>query len=301
MPIGRACLLALVALVSATELAAQATRPVKIHGHRGSRGTRPENTLASFSEALRVGADVLELDMAVTKDEAIVVSHSLAIPPALCLEPGGGKLSAATPIRSLSLAQVKSYDCGSLPNPSFPEQLRFPGERIPTLEEVFELVERSTFPAAAAVEFSIETKIIPGLPHQSPGPERFVDLVAVLLEKHSLVSRTIVQSFDDRTLRAMKKRLPKVRTALLTGENHFDFVAAARGLGADILSPDSRWITRTDVIALHRAGVQVHPWTVDEDEGWARMLELGVDGIITDYPQRLSDYLKTRNQPVGRR
>lgn len=288
------------ALLSATSIAAAAPRPVKVHGHRGSRGTQPENTLAAFAEALRVGADVLELDLAVTKDEVIVVSHDPSISPERCLEAGGEPLAAPVPIRSLTMAQVKSYDCGSLPAPSFPEQSRSPGERIPTLEEVFELVARSTIPPAATVEFNIEAKIIPGSPEQAPGPERFVDLVAVLLEKHALISRTILQSFDDRPLRAMKKRLPKVRTSLLTSDNHFDFVLVARGLGADIISPDRQWITKDDVERLHRAGVQVHPWTVNDEAGWAAMLELGVDGIITDYPGRLSDYLKARSSPEKR-
>lgn len=292
---GPAFLLALAALLGATGAAAAAPRPVKVHGHRGSRGTRPENTLAAFAEALRAGADVLELDMAVTKDEVVVVSHNHAIPPELCLEAGGGRLASPVPIRSLTLAQVKSYDCGSLPNPSFPGQILVPGEKIPTLEEVFELVERSACPAAATVEFNIEAKIIPGSPELAPGPERFVNLVAVLLEKHALASRTILQSFDDRPLRAMKRRLPRVRTSLLTSDNHFDFASVARGLGADIVSPDSHWITKDDVARLHRAGVQVHPWTVNDEAGWAAMLELGVDGIITDYPEKLSVYLNARS------
>jgi glycerophosphoryl diester phosphodiesterase len=284
-------------LLGSTAFAAQAPRSVKVHGHRGSRGTRPENTLAAFAEALRVGADVLELDMVVTKDDVVVVSHNPAIPPELCLEAGGGKLAAPVLIRSLTLAQVKSYDCGSLPNPSFPEQVRFPGEKMPTLDEVFEFVERSTIPAAANVEFNIETKIIPGAPEQAPDPARFVALVAALIEKHKIASRTILESFDDRTLSAMKKRLPKVRTALLTSDNHFDFVVVAHDLDADIISPDSRWITKDDVERLHRAGVQVHPWTVDDEAGWAKMLELGVDGIITDYPEKLIAYLKVCGLP----
>src|ERR1035437_9414439 len=121
---------AVVVLLSAAVAASSASLPVKVHGHRGSRGTRPENTLAAFAEALRVGADVLELDMVVTQDDVVVVSHNPAIPPELCLEAGGGKLAAPVLIRSLTLAQVKSYDCGSLPNPSFPEQVRFPGEKM---------------------------------------------------------------------------------------------------------------------------------------------------------------------------
>ena len=289
----RPAALLLAALLSGAPAAA-APRPVKVHGHRGSRGTMPENTLAAFAEALRVGVDVLELDMAVTKDDIVIVSHNPEVSPELCLDASGGKLAAPVPFRSLTLAQVKGYDCGSLPNPRFPEQVRVPGERMPTLDEVFALVALSTYPAAATALFNIETKLAPGFPELSPDPERFVALVAAIVEKHGLAARTILQSFDDRTLSAMKKRLPKVRTALLTSDNHFDFVAAARAIGAGMLSPDRHWLTKDDVSRLHKAGIEVHPWTVNDEAGWAQMLALGVDGIITDYPEKLIAYLKKR-------
>ena len=127
--------LSMAALLGAPARAASAPpQRVRVHGHRGSRGTRPENTLPAFAEALRVGADILELDVDVTQDDAVVVSHDQSIPPDRCLAAGGRKIAVAPPIRSLTLAQVETYDCGSLPNARFPEQLRFPGEKIPTLE-----------------------------------------------------------------------------------------------------------------------------------------------------------------------
>lgn len=265
---------------------------VAVHGHRGSRGTRPENTLAAFSEALRVGADVLELDLNVTKDDALVVSHDQFVEPERCLGPKGERLSAPVAIRTLTLKEVKAYDCGTLGNPRFPRQLAVPGERMPTLDEVFELVARSTYPAAARVEFNVETKLAPGRPELSPSPERFAQLVAAAIGKRKLFARVILQSFDYRTLRAMKTLAPEVRLSALTSDNTVDGVALAKELGASFISPDREWITANGVAALHAAGVQVAPWTANDEAQWARLLAMGVDAIITDYPEDLLAYLK---------
>jgi glycerophosphoryl diester phosphodiesterase len=281
--------LALAALLSCMAAPAGA---VLVHGHRGSRGTRPENTLAAFAEALRVGVDVLELDMDVTKDDVVVVSHEQHVTPELCLGPDGARLSAPVAIRSLTLKELKGFDCGSLPNTRFPRQRASPGERMPTLEEVFDLVERSTQPAAARVQFNIETKLAPGRPELSPEPERFAALVAALVKKRGLGRRVILQSFDHRTLRAMRVLLPEVRLSALTSDNTLNYVSLAKELGAAIVSPDREWITAADVAALHAAGVQVAPWTANNEAEWSLLVAMGVDAIITDYPEDLIAYLR---------
>ena len=153
-----AVLLSSVSALSALE----SVKYIDVHGHRGTRGTRPENTLASFREALRVGVDVLEMDMNVTKDGVVVISHEKSIGPDICLGPGGEKITQPVPIISLTLEELKKYDCGTIRNAKFPDQIPSPGEKIPTLAEVFELVKNSTEPAAAKVRFNIETKIVPG-------------------------------------------------------------------------------------------------------------------------------------------
>ncbi len=267
---------------------------ILVHGHRGTRGLRPENTLPAFEEAIRVGADVIELDMHATKDDKIVISHNHMIPAELCLAPGGKKLDSEPIIRSLTFDEVRSYDCGTLPNPRFPRQVHVPGTKMPTLDEVFELAERSTYPGAKTLQFNIETKIVPGHPELAPEPEAFVALVAPIIERHHMASRVILESFDDRTLIAMRKRLPKVRLALLTSDNHLDFVAAAKSCHCEIISPDQDWITKDDIARLHKIGVQVVPWTVNEEKDWARMIDIGADAIISDYPEDLIAYLKKR-------
>ncbi len=268
---------------------AAAAPVIKVHGHRGARGLRPENTLSAFSEALRVGADVLELDLGVTKDGVVVVSHNRELDPAICLGPDG-KPAAAAPIHSLTLEQLKTYDCGTLKNPRFPRQVPQPGERMPRLAEVFALVKASSYPAAARVEFNIETKLVPGEPDVTPGPEEFAQRLVAEVKAADLVSRVIVQSFDRRTLEAVRRLEPRLRLSMLISDN----LPELTGQKVDIISPDALWITKDEVAALHRAGKQVAPWTVNDEAGWARMVEFGVDAVITDYPEDLIAYLKLR-------
>lgn len=267
---------------------------IEVHGHRGSRGTRPENTLPAFEEALRAGVDVLELDMAVTKDGVVVISHDPHITPKRCLGPDSKKLEHSMTIRELTLGEVKRYDCGSIPDPNFPQQLLVPGTRIPTLDEMFALVSASKYPAAAKVGFNIETKIFPAEPGLAPSPAEFAKLVTAIVKKHGMEKRTIVQSFDVRTLREIKKIAPKIRTSQLTHEELLDIVPALKSAKTDIWSPNHKWITANSVKAAHSAGMQVAPWTVNTPKEWDEVIAKGADAIITDYPAELIAFLKAK-------
>lgn len=281
----------------ALAVAAQAqetARQLLVHGHRGSRGTRPEDTLPAFNEALRAGADVLEMDMGVTRDGVIVISHDPNISPVICLGPGGKKLDKPVPIRTLTLEEVKKYDCGSIKNPKFPEQVPAPGTRIPTLDEMFAMVEASTYAAAAKVQFNIETKIFLAEPRLAPPPAEFVKLMADVVRKHGMAGRVILQSFDVRTLKEMKKLAPEIRTAQLTSEELLDVVPALKAAKTDIWSPNHKWITPEAVKEAQAAGIQVAPWTLNDPEEWETAIAAGVDAIITDYPEKLIAFLKEK-------
>jgi len=281
-------------LCFATALNAQETRSIAVHGHRGSRGTVPENTIAAFEAALMAEADVLEMDLGVTKDGVVIVSHEPKVTPERCLAPEGKKLEKAVPIRSLTLAELKKYDCGTLLNPKFPQQIAVPGESMPTLDEVFAMVMASGYEAAAKVEFNIETKIFPYEPELSPAPAEFARLVAEAVKKRGLEKRVMVQSFDVRTLKELKKLAPTIRTSQLTYEELVDIVPALKSAKADIWSPNYKWLTEEAVKEAQAAGIKVAPWTINTAKEWDAAIAAGVDAIITDYPAALVEYLKAK-------
>ena len=279
-------------MLTLAALAAQPNTPggrVEVQGHRGARAVRPENTLPAFEYALEVGVDTLELDLAVTRDDHLVVSHDPIIDERICSGGSGA-------IRRKTLSEIRKLDCGSKVNPRFRKQRRAPGARMPTLDEVFRHVRRSKAPAAKRVQFNIETKIFPARPELSPGPSAFARLVVDAIERHGMTSRAVVQSFDHRSLRAVKRIAPSIRVAMLTSESLPDFAALARSLGAEIVSPNWAWITREAVDELHAAGVRVIPWTVNDLRVVDRMLMLDVDGIITDDPKRVIEHLRRRGR-----
>src|SRR5258708_4498381 len=170
-----------------------------IEAHRGGRALRPENTLASFANALSMGVDTLELDIGVTADGALVVSPERGLNPDLARDAAGNYVPpSGIPLIRLPLAEVKKYDVGQLHPGSayaaqFPDQLAVPGTPIPTLSEVFALVRKS---GNASVRLNIETKIDPNHPDESPDPQRFVTLLPDLLGLEKLHARAPPQSFD---------------------------------------------------------------------------------------------------------
>src|SRR5437660_1806941 len=190
-----------------------------IEAHRGGRALRPENTLQSFANALSMGVDTLELDMGVTKDGVVVVSHERGLNPDLARAPDGSYVPApGIPYVKLTLAEVKKYDVGQIRPGStyaarFPDQLAVPGTRIPTLAEVFELVRSS---GDHHVRLNIETKIDPNHPAESPDPDRFVALVLDLLRREDFAGRVRHESFDWRTLRLVQEQAPAIPTVYLT-------------------------------------------------------------------------------------
>src|SRR5882672_8918533 len=206
--------------------------PILVHGHRGARAMRPENTIPAFEYAIGVGVDVLELDMAVTKDDVLVVSHDPLLNPVICTGPG-----APAPIRTLTLIELRKWDCGGKRNPAFPKQTPVAGTPIPTLDEVFALSSRGKF------EFNIETKIFADHPEYTPSPEKFARLVLDCVRRHGLESRVILQSFDFRTLHAMKTLAPGMRLSALYEKGPDSFVNVGRRAGANIVSPEKDLVT----------------------------------------------------------
>lgn len=263
-----------------------------MQGHRGARAVLPENTLAAFRHALEAGVDVLELDLHITKDDVLVVAHDPRV-PAWCTSSRkeDARATEGTPLRTLTLAQVKELDCGSIVNPRFPKQRAVPGEKMATLEEVLALAVVPRAGGKSAVRFNIETKSVPGDVELTAPPARFAALVVEAIDRAKLRSRVSVQSFDHRVLREVKKLADDIVLVALVDESLPDLVAVARAAQADIVSPSFNWLTADDVTRLHEAKLRVVVWTVNEPKDWARMIAMGVDGIITDDPAALMAWL----------
>lgn len=270
------------ALASAASMMGFETPRILVHGHRGARARRPENTIPAFKYAIEQGVDVLELDVAVTKDGIAVVSHDPLINATICSGPKTG-----IPIHTLSLAELHEYDCGAKRNPNFATQVPVPGTHIPTLDEVFDL-SRGT-----KVWFNVETKIFADHPEYTPGPEEFTQMILDLMRKHGIEKRVILQSFDPRTLRVMKKLDPSIPRAALF-ETDRDWPEVAREFEATLYSPDYHLVTKERVAQAHASGLQVVPWTVDKQEDWQKMVDAKIDAIITDDPASLIAWLKEK-------
>jgi glycerophosphoryl diester phosphodiesterase len=311
--------------IAAAVLASTAAGAFDLQGHRGARGLAPENTLAGFVKALSVGVATLELDLAMTKDGVLVAHHDLRLNPNTTRDGSGAFLTGRGPaIRSLTLAELKRFDVGRLrPGTryadTFREQRPADGTPIPTLSEVFDLVIEAR---ADHIRFNIETKLTPTSDADAPDPDTFAGAVAASVRRAGLERRVTVQSFDWRTLTVLRRIAPELRRACLTsngigyvdtlklssgrspwtGFNIGDFggspprlVAAA---GCSLWSPFFRDITAERVAEAKRLGLAVIPWTVNERADAERLLDLGVDGIITDYPDRMRAVLAARGLPL---
>jgi glycerophosphoryl diester phosphodiesterase len=276
-------LLSIPVLLLMLNLSSLAAGPVQVHGHRGARAAMPENTLPAFEYAIGEGVDVLELDLSVTKDNVLVASHDPVLPEAICAGPGGTRV-----IREMTFDELRRWDCGATRNAEFPRQKTVPGTHVPSLDEVLALAPRGGF------GFNIETKIHADQPQYTPEPEEFARLLVEAIRKHKLEKRTIIQSFDFRTLRAAKKLAPEIPRAALYSGRPVNLVDLTRQADATMLSPHWRLVTPEVVKQAQDAGFPVVPWTANEPEQWEKLTAAGVDAIITDDPAGLIAWLKAR-------
>lgn len=303
-----------------------------IQAHRGGIGMTVEGTLKAFDRALALGVTTLELDVQITRDGREVITHDRQIDRDKCLDtgpvaPGDPQFPyAGKYVKDLTFAQVRTLDCGSQQDPRHPDQELSPGEPMPTLAELFELVREHR---AFGVKFNIETKVEAAAPHETAPRGWFVERVASEVERSGLARNVSIQSFDWGALMAMKERLPRSRLVALTepgflevgepdaspwlgGLDIDDFggspVRAAASFGASALSPvhgdpqdgavgDPDYVpftTQSMVDEAHAAGLDVIPWTVNDKPTMHKLIDDGVDGIISDYPNRMREVAAER-------
>ncbi|MFQ6394457.1 glycerophosphodiester phosphodiesterase [Nocardia sp. KC 131] len=332
-----ACLTAVLAasLLSACDSdpkpdSATAARTVDLQAHRGGRGLTTEESLAGFTKAIELGVSTLELDIVLTKDAVPLIWHDPIVLDTKCADtvptfpddpqfPYVGKV-----IHDLTAAQVHTLDCGE-PLADFPGQQAISGNRIATLPELFAL----TASRAAALRYNIETKIEADKPEQSASPQEFVEVILRAVAAAGQTPNVEIQSFDWRTLRSVREANPSVPLVALYDDTTFvsdsrwlgpvryedhpgDPIGAIKALGADIAAPgysvpygrkagqpgftlvaDKAYVERA-----HAAGLRVVPWTVNDKATIAAQLDTGVDGVITDYPDRMREVLRDKGMPL---
>ncbi len=286
----------------------------ELQGHRGARGLMPENTLAGFERALEIGVTTLELDIAITADGVPVISHDPELNPTHTRDAQNQWIKNKGPlIRTLTLAQLQTYDVGRLDPSSeygrqFPAQQPRDGQHIPTLAALFARVHEL---GADKVQFAIETKVYPNRPQDTLAPQEFVEALLAVIRQARMVERVRIISFDWRTLQLVQKLEPAIATVYVTMEyarnntvrdiawtggiswrDHASVAHMIKASGGRFWSPNFNHIDAAKVKAAQQLGVKVLPWTVNEPADMDRLIGWGVDGIVTDYPDRLRDAMQ---------
>ena len=291
---------ALIVLLMATSILQ--AQVIDIQGHRGARGKMPENTIPAFIYAMDQGVTTLELDVVISKDKKVVVSHEPWLSDEICLDSLGSEINHDQEkynIYSLNYSDIEKFDCGSKQNKRFPEQVNLQTAK-PLLEDLIKAVERhqkgvTHYEVAYNIEIK-STKEGDGKFH--PAVEEFSDLVYQLIDQYLPWERVIIQSFDARALQYWNKKYPEVQLALLI-ENTKSPKGNIKELGftPKIYSPYYKLLSKNSVSELHKMGMQVIPWTVNEKEDMKKMVSWGVNGIITDYPNRAKELNLIKARP----
>jgi len=315
------------ALAAALALMTAHAAAFDLQGHRGARGLAPENTLPAFARALSIGVTTLEMDAGLTEDDVVVIAHDRRLNPDIVRGSDGRWLAGRTPaIREMTYRELQRYDVGRIKPGSdysrrFPEQRRQDKVRIPRLEEVFELTRHAR---NAEVRFNIETKISPEAPEDTAPPDVFARALVKVVRDSGMASRTTIQSFDWRTLAIVQKEAPEIATAYLSSQqqtldniqaghredspwtagirfrDHGSVPKMVKAAGGKIWSPNAVDVTEALVKEAKSLGLTVLPWTVNERVEMERLIDWGVDGLISDYPDRLREVMAAKNLPLPR-
>ena len=320
-------LLALLTAVLWLGLGSSASHALDLQGHRGARGLAPENTLASFAKALSLGVTTLETDIAISRDGVLVISHDPALNPDISRGPDGQFLAARGPlIHHTGLDELRRYDVGRIKPGSryavqYPEQQAVDGARLPSLDELFALVKKA---GNTELRFALETKLSPLAPDDTAAPEVFARALIAAVRAAGLAQRTSILSFDWRTLQVVQREAPEISTVCLTAQQRWlDNVAAGsdqrspwtaglkfsdhgsvpklvRAAGCGVWSAHFADLDAASVKQAQALGLQVLAWTVNEPAQIDAVLDLGVDGIISDRPDRVRVAMQRRGLALPR-
>lgn len=261
-------------------------------GHRGCRGLMPENTISAMLKAIDLGVTTLEMDAVITKDKQVILSHEPFFSHEITTTSANSFINEKEErqfnIYQMTFGETQQYDVGLKPHPRFPRQQKIPA-RKPLLANVIDSVEKYCRERKlGSVFYNIETKCQPATDNVfHPSPEEFVDLVMKVIDNKGIANRVVIQSFDFRTLQFINRKYPGVKTAALVEDydkNPLESQLKSLGFKPSIYSPHYSLVNERLLTNCHQLGIKVIPWTVNEREGIERLREMGVDGIITDYP-----------------
>lgn len=265
---------------------------VEVQGHRGDRGNFPENTIPAFLSAVKKGADVIELDVVISKDQKVVVSHENFMSAQYMSDFEGKPISKDKEhtynIYEMLYDSIKKFDSGSRGNAGFPAQQKMKTYK-PLLSEMIDSVEnyiaKNKF---KRVRYNIEIKSEQeDYGKRQPQPEQFCAMVMKIIKDKGMEQKINIQSFDPIILNVMHKNYPKTKIAFLTGEGNLEKNLSKLEFTPEIYSPNFKLLNKEAVDSLRFLKMKIIPWTVNEEKDIDRMLELKVDGIITDYPERV--------------
>ena len=265
---------------------------IDVQGHRGCRGLLPENSIPAFKKAIKLGVTTLEMDLAISKDKQVVVSHEPFMSSAYCLDPEGKEITIEDEMGynfyQMTYHSIRQFDCGSKIYERFPDQQKIKVYK-PLLTEVFKLSEALN----SSIKYNIEIKSQPEYDNiYTPEPKEFVSLVLQVINDYGVFERVNLQSFDVRVLEEIKQQAPTMKVALLVDENEsIDTKLKKLSFKPEIISPYFGLLSKDLVENYKNGGYQIIPWTANTLEDMQRMIDFKVDGIITDYPDRLNKLL----------
>ncbi len=280
--------------LSLTTLFAQKKAPFEIQGNRGARGLMPENTIPGMIKALENGVNTLKMEVVISKDKQVVVSQEPYFNHAISLSPDGEEITLKNEkkynIYKMNYEEIKHFDVGSKPNPRFPYQEKFRVEK-PLLNDLIDKVEIFATKKKIKPHYNIETKLIrKGDGEFQPSPEEYIELIMAIVKAKKLEKRVTIHSFDIRSLQYLHEKYPQIQTSLGIDEKEdFENNIKALGFTPTIYSPYMPLVGKGLVDRCHAAGIKIIPWTVNTVKDMLYLKNLGVDGIVTDYPNLMAD------------
>lgn len=270
---------------------------IEVQAHRGDRGYFPENTLPAFYSAIDKGADVIELDLVISKDKKVVVSHDTFMHSAYISWPNGKPVTKEEEKKSnlyqMTYDSIRSFDAGFRTNPSFPHQKSGKSYK-PLLSEMIDSIEAYIVKnKKQRIRYNIEIKSGSGdYGIKQPQPEEFADLTLAVIKEKKIENYCNVQSFDPNILNALHKKAPKIKIAILTGDKGFAKNLAKLNFKPQIYAPHFGLVNQSLIDSVRNQNMKIIPWTVNEDKDIKSMINFKVDGIITDYPSKVIEKLR---------